>query len=58
MRCSGYLTNESESVVIDRIQILKAYDAQVPLFSSPTTFSMGLSVPSLPVVLQMTPSPL
>jgi len=58
MRCSGYLTNESESVVINRIQILKAYDVQVPLFSSLTTFSMGLSVPSLPVVLQMTPSPL
>jgi hypothetical protein len=58
MRCSGYLTNGSESVVTNRIQIREAYDAQVLQFSLLTTFSTGLSVPSLLDVLQMTPSPL
>jgi len=38
MQCSGYLTNESESVVIDHPQILEVYDAQVLQFASLTTF--------------------
>jgi hypothetical protein len=37
MRCSDYLTNESESVVTDRFQSQEPYDAQAQQFSLPTT---------------------
>jgi len=56
MHCSGYPTNESESVVTDHFQSQVPYDAQAQQFSLPTTPSKMKSAPSLPDVLQMTPN--